>query len=281
MDGKPRREALNALDALDLTLSFMREIARVLTLDASTKREGTVIDNLITVHEAATQKLIISHLPYVRRFSSRNVESNEDPEDVFQVAFIGLQSATRRFDPERSVRFMIYSAFWMRQAISRWRADEGTQVRVPVHRFEKLAKLDAMIDKRDIRSDRGVSDAELAEGVDVSLDEVKLLRSIPRIPIDLQCGDWDSLFPVQEIEDSIESLETQKIVRDVLEGLNDRQAAIIKMRFGIGQDSEMTLEEIGQMYGVTRERIRQIEAKALEYLSHPARKSRLKMLLGL
>lgn len=281
MDGKQRREALNALDALDLTLMFMREIARVLVLDASTTREGTIIDNLITVHEVATQKLILSHLPYVRRFSSRYVESGEDPEDVFQVAFIGLQSSTRRFDPERGVRFVIYSAFWMRQAISRWRADEGAQIRVPVHRSEKLAKLDAVIEKRDIRSDRGVFDAELAEEVDVSLEEVKLLRGIPRISIDIQHDDWDIILPSQEIDTSIEDMETQRIVADVLEDLNDRQRAIIKMRFGIGQDNEMTLEEIGQMYGVTRERIRQIEAKALVYLSHPARKSRLKTLLGL
>lgn len=280
MDGKPRREALNAIDALDLTLTFMREMACALGVDDTTKGEGNIIDDLITVHEVATQKLIMSHLPYVRRFSSRSVEGDEDPEDVFQVAFIGLQSSTRRFDPERGVRFVIYSAFWMRQAISRWRADEGAQIRVPVHRFEKLVKIDSAIDKLDIRSDRGVSDTELAEEADVPLEEVRLLRKIPRVAVSPQCGDWDSLFPAQEIETGIDLLETQRIVSDVLEELNDRQAAIIKMRFGIGQDSEMTLEEIGQMYGVTRERIRQIEAKALAYLSHPARKSRLKTLLG-
>lgn len=281
MDGKQRREALKALDALDLTLMFMREIARVLVIDAFTKREGTIIDNLITMHEVAAQKLIMSHLPYVRRFSSRYVESGEDPEDVFQVAFMGLQSSTRRFDPERGVRFVIYSAFWMRQAISRWRADEGAQIRVPVHRYDKLAKIDAAFEKRDIRYDRGVSDVELAEEVDFNIEEVKLLRCIPRFTVDLQQDDWDRILPAQELETSIEDMETQKIVDDALEDLNDRQRAIIKMRFGIGQDNEMTLEEIGQMYGVTRERIRQIEAKALLYLSHPARKSRLKTLLGL
>ena len=281
MDGKPRREALNALDALDLTLTFMREMASVMGLDASAKGGGIIIDNLITVHEVATQKLIMSHLPYVRRFSSRNVEGDEDPEDVFQVAFIGLQSSTRRFDPERGVRFVIYSAFWMRQAISRWRADEGAQIRVPAHRFEKLAKIDAAIDKLDIRSDRGVSDNELAEEVDVTIEEARLLREIPRVTVSPECEDWDSILPAQEIDSRIVLLETKRIVSDILEDLNERQAAIIKMRFGIGQDSEMTLEEIGQIYGVTRERIRQIEAKALVYLSHPARKSRIKTLLGL
>jgi RNA polymerase primary sigma factor len=281
MDGKPRREALNALDALDLTLTFMREMASVLGLDASAKGGGALIDNLITVHEVATQKLIMSHLPYVRRFSSRNVEGDEDPEDVFQVAFIGLQSSTRRFDPERGVRFMIYSAFWMRQAISRWRADEGAQIRVPAHRFDKLAKIDAAIDKLDIRSDRSVSDRELADEADVTLAEARLLREIPRMIVSPECEDWENIFPAQEIELHIITLETQRVVSDLLKELDDRQADIIKMRFGIGHDREMTLEEIGQIYGLTRERIRQIEAKALLYLSHPARKYSLKTLLGL
>lgn len=281
MDGKHRREALHALDALDLTLPLMREIADALKSSPSTAQEGAIVDNLVTWNEAATQKLIISHLPYVRRFSSRIAEAHEDPEDVFQIAFMGLQLSTRRFDPERGVRFVIYSTFWMRQAVTRWRADEGGQIRVPAHRFDKLVKLDAAIDKLDIRSDRGAYDAELADAVNISSDEALQLRSIPRIPVNLEYDDWDRLVPPQELECSIELLETQNIVSDALEQLNDRDADVIRMRFGIGQDNEMTLEEIGQIYGVSRQRIQQIEAKAMGQLSHPARKSRMKMLLGI
>ncbi len=281
MDGKHRREALRALDALDLTLPLMKEIVHALKSSPSSEDEGAIVDNLVTWNEAATQQLIISHLPYVRRFSSRIAEAHEDPEDVFQVAFMGLQLSTRRFDPERGVRFVIYSTFWMRQAVTRWRADEGGQIRVPAHRFDKLVKLDAAIDKLDIRSDRGAYDAELADAVNISSDEALQLRSIPRIPVNLESDDWDRLVPPQEPECSIELIETQNIVFDALEQLNDRDADVIRMRFGIGQDNEMTLEEIGQIYGVSRQRIQQIEAKAMGQLSHPARKSRMKMLLGI
>jgi RNA polymerase primary sigma factor len=210
------------------------------------------------------------------------VENGEDPEDVFQVAFTGLQRSTRRFAPEFEIRFFVYSSFWIKQALTRWRADEGTAIRVPVHRHENLAKLDRATESLDVRADSTVSDADLAVELGWSIKEVRQFRRIPRqaeYPEGIDA--WDDLLPEPEIEDFFDQAETESIVTDVLAELQERQADVIRMRFGIGRDAEMTLEEIGELYGVTRERIRQIEAKALDHLSHPVRKRRLQALLGM
>ncbi len=281
MDGKRRREALSALEALDLSLAFHKDLVHRLEQFPACQAEASQLESEILISESATEHLIREHLPYVRRFASRNVEEGEDPEDVFQVAFMGLQRSTRRFDPERGYRFLIYATYWMRQAIMRWRADEGAAIRIPVHRNEKIIKLDRALDRLDTRIGGAVSDLELAEELEWTIDEVRQFRRIPReaeYPESLD--DWDDLLPEPSAVDVFDQAETERIVTDALADLPERQADVIRMRFGIGRDSEMTLEEIGQIYGVTRERIRQIEAKGLDRLSHPGRKRRLQELLG-
>lgn len=282
MDGKRRREALAALEALELSLAFHKELVRRLEQFPACQAEASQLEAEILITESATEHLIREHLPYVRRFASRNVEEGEDPEDVFQVAFMGLQRSTRRFDPERGYRFLIYATYWMRQAIMRWRADEGAAIRIPVHRNEKVTKLDHALDRLDVRVGGAVSDLDLAEELEWAIDEVRQFRGIPReaeYPASLD--DWDNLLPEPPEVDVFGQAETERIVTDALADLPERQADVIRMRFGIGRDSDMTLEEIGQIYGVTRERIRQIEAKGLDRLSHPGRKRRLQELLGM
>lgn len=282
MDGKRRRQAVAALESLDFSLAFYNELVRALEQDSARQEQASLLGAQISVFEAATEHLIRDHLPYVRRFASRSVEEGEDPEDVFQVAFIGLQRSTRRFDPERGYRFLIYASYWMRQAIIRWRADEGSAIRIPVHRSEKIAKLDRALGALDARADGIVSDNELAAKLEWTLDEVRQFRGIPReAEYPDSIDDWDDLLPERDTEQPFDRAETEWIVADALAELQERQADVIRMRFGIGRDDEMTLEEIGQLYGVTRERIRQIEAKALKYLSHPKRKQRLQALLGM
>ncbi|WP_173861097.1 sigma-70 family RNA polymerase sigma factor [Tabrizicola sp. TH137] len=282
MDGKRRREALGALEALDLSMAFQKELVRRLEQFPACQAEASQLEAEILISESATEHLIREHLPYVRRFASRNVEEGEDPEDVFQVAFMGLQRSTRRFDPERGYRFLIYATYWMRQAIMRWRADEGAAIRIPVHRNEKVTKLDRALDRLDVWVGGAVSDLDLAEELEWAIDEVRQFRGIPReaeYPASLD--DWDNLLPEPPEVDVFDQAETESIVTDALAYLPERQADVIRMRFGIGRDSDMTLEEIGQIYGVTRERIRQIEAKGLDRLSHPGRKRRLQELLGM
>ncbi|MCL3882548.1 sigma-70 family RNA polymerase sigma factor [Marivita sp. GX14005] len=282
MDGKRRREALAALEALDLSLAFHKELVRRLEQFPACQAEASQLEAEILISESATEHLIREHLPYVRRFASRNVEEGEDPEDVFQVAFMGLQRSTRRFDPERGYRFLIYATYWMRQAITRWRSDEGAAIRIPVHRNEKITKLDRALERLDVRVGGGVSDLELAEELEWTIDEVRQFRGIPReaeYPASLD--DWDNLLPEPSEVDVFDQAETERIVTEALADLPERQADVIRMRFGIGRETDMTLEEIGQIYGVTRERIRQIEAKGLDRLSHPGRKRRLRELLGM
>ncbi len=282
MDGKRRREALAALESLDLSLAFYKELVRRLEQVPACQVQASQLDAEILVFESATEHLIREHLPYVRRFASRNVEEGDEPEDVFQVAFMGLQRSTRRFDPERGYRFLIYATYWMRQAVTRWRADEGAAIRIPVHRYEKIAKLDRALDRLDVRVGGAVSDHELANELECTLDEVRQFRGIPReAEYPASIDDWDNLLPEPEEAKAFDQAEIERIVTDALAELQERQADVIRMRFGIGRDADMTLEEVGQLYGVTRERIRQIEAKGLDRLSHPGRKRRLQALLGM
>jgi RNA polymerase primary sigma factor len=281
MDGKRRREALAALEALDLSLAFHKELVRSLEQNLANPEHANWLEAQISVFEAANEQLIHEHLPYVRRFSSRNVEEGEEPEDVFQVAFMGLQRSTRRFDPERGYRFVIYASYWMRQAIVRWRADEGAAIRIPVHWKDKIARFDLALDKLDVRAVGTVSDNDLAVELEWTTKEVSQFRGIPRVAeYPESIDDWDDLLSEQEDTNEFDQLENERIVFDALAELPEREADIIRMRFGIGRDADMTLEEIGQVYGVTRERIRQIEAKGLDRLSHPGRKRRLQELLG-
>ena len=282
MDGKRRREALAALEALDLSLAFHKELVRGLQQVPACHVEASQLKAEILVFETATEHLIREHLPYVRRFASRNVEEGEEPEDVFQVAFMGLQRSTRRFDPERGDRFLIYATYWMREAITRWRADEGAAIRLPVPRNKKIAKLDRALDRLDVRISGAVSDEELAAELEWTIDEVRQFRGVPReaeYPASVE--DWDNLLPEPEEGNVFDQAETERIVKDALAELPENEAKVIGMRFGIGHVSEMTLEKIAQNCNLTRERIRQIEAAGLDRLRHPGRKRRLQRLLGM
>ncbi|TGR23337.1 MULTISPECIES: sigma-70 family RNA polymerase sigma factor [unclassified Mesorhizobium] len=282
MDGKRRREALQALEALDLSPAFQGAIVTVLAEQPSFVRASRELTGLISVFETAVERLVIEHLPYARRFAARNAEDREDPEDVFQVAFIGLQRATRRFDAEHGHRFVHYSTFWMKQFLTRWRGDEGALIRVPVHRHQRLADLDRAIERLDARNGCPPTDDELAIELAWPLESVRQFLRIPRQCFDLGClDDWEGVGSEADQEHFLGRAEMARIASEALVELPERQADVIRMRFGIGRDDEMTLEEIGQIYGVTRERIRQIEAKGLKYLSHPARKRPLQALLGI
>lgn len=282
MHGKKRREALEALETLDFSLAFFRELVRAVEEADPNGELASWLDTQIGVFEDTTDALIRAHLPYARRFAVRNVAPSEDPEDVFQVAFIGLQRSTRRFDPQYGARFVTYCTFWMSQALTRWRADEGSAIRVPVHRHGHLIKLDKTIDMLDMWAQDSVPDSNLASELEWPVHEVRQLRQIPRLAeYPDETDSWDEVFSIPEQANFCEQEEIRRIISNTLDGLPEREADVIRKRFGIGQDQEMTLEEIGQLYGVTRERIRQIEAKGLNQLLHPSRKRRLQTMLGI
>ncbi|MDE0922704.1 sigma-70 family RNA polymerase sigma factor [Aurantimonas coralicida] len=282
MDGKRRREALAALEALDFSLAFHKELVRSLEQEQANLEHSIQLDGLISNYEVATERLVREHLPYARRFAARNVEEGEDPEDVFQVAYTGLQRSTRRFDPDRGSRFVIYCTFWMKQALTRWRADEGATIRIPVHRHAGLVELDRAIDNLNVGADAAVSESALAGHLGWHIGELRQFRRVPReaqYPENNEA--WDNIIKAPMTTDSVDMADTKRVVAEALAELPERQADVIRMRFGIGRDTTMTLEEVGHVYGVTRERIRQIEGKALRYLSQPNRIRGLKTLLAI
>ncbi|RWK29807.1 sigma-70 family RNA polymerase sigma factor [Mesorhizobium sp.] len=287
MDGKRRREALRALEALDLSLAFQGAMVKVLAEHPSFVGTSRELTGLISTFEKAVERLIMEHLPYARRFAARNVEEGEDPEDVFQVAIIGLQRASQRFDPERGHRFIVYSTFWMKQALTRWRADEGRLVRVPAHRHEDLAALRQALERLELELNRTPKPDEIAQCLDWPLEKIRMLQSILTIPISLEDveAEIDAQTSAEDFGIKTEyEIDYKLLMRsfvDVLYDLTPREERILRLRFGMNLKYDRTLEEVGQQFDLTRERIRQIEKNALRTLKHPSRTRKLKPFLEL
>lgn len=281
IEGKRRRLAIQGLEKLDLSAIFFKALGKHLSSQADQKAIADNIHALLDQLEAITARLIDAHLPYARRFASRYSEEGEDLEDVFQIAFMGLQRATRRFDPERGTPFSLYATAWMRQTVSRWRADEKALIRIPVHRHSDLVSLDQAVDRLSIELGRTPTSGELATDREWSEAYVEKLQLAPRVQVEWDdLGlEWDLSPPYQE--QHLDQLQTAGVIEEALAELDPRHADIIRKRFGFESGGEMTLEEVGQIYGVTRERIRQIEAKALRFLSHAGRVRRLRSLVGM
>ena len=281
MNGRHRRQALEALETLSLSLLFYKAMIGRLAEHGPYLEAYFRLDAAISAFEMATERLILEHLPYARRVAARSVEDGEDLEDAFQVAFMGLERSIHRFDPERNHRFMIYASFWINQALMRWRADEGRIVRIPVHRHQELEHLDRAVEWLDARHAPSSTEARLAIELGWSKKKVQMLLRIPRHWSNLDWEKWEEIILDQDHKDAFDQAETAWIVSEALAELPERQANVIRMRFGIDQDDKMTLQEIGHIYGVTRERIRQIEAIGLARLSHPRRKRLMQTLLGI
>lgn len=280
MDGKRRRQAYEALDTLELSLEFYKTVIQSQSVQEGSIGKAHRLSDIVAALETAVERLLIEHLPYARRFASRNVEKGEDPEDVFQIAFTGLQRSTGRFDPKRGVRFGAYSMFWMRQAVMRWRADEGALIRIPVHRQSRVAEFDKAVQQLEARYGRLPTQVELVAELGWTTGDVDDIERIPRRCSELvDASEWYNMTYMSDPEEAIVLAEVTRIVAEALSELPERQADVIRKRFGIGCAEEMTLEEIGQIYGVTRERIRQIEAKGLARLARLGSKRRLQTLL--
>ena len=281
MDGKSRRQALEALDTLELKQKLQHEIVNSLKENESEYENAIWLDELLSTIEAANERLILDYLPFARRFASRNVDDGEEPEEVFQVAFGGMLHAMQRFDLKRGDRFTAYSMYWMSQAVSIWRKKESGLVRIPAHRYDEMPKIDWAEEKLDTLTNGFVSDVDLAIELGWTILKVREYRGFPRQALSPEDADeWDMLLPMPVIEDILSLDESARIVNEELDALGDRSANVLRMRYGIGRDKEMTLEEIAKIYGVTRERIRQIETKAFDKIRHPARMQKLWPKLG-
>lgn len=269
------------LDSLRLNTSLLFGLVKVAATDAHESANAFVA--AMASYLQAREQMAAANLKLAFYIAKKYLYSGEPLDDLTQEANIGLMKAVERFDWRRGYKFSTYATWWIRQQVSRAVADTVRTIRIPVHVHEKLQRLSKETRAFESETGRSPEPAEIAERLGISLRNLETIERVPQepTPIDdefdeglIDASAYDSLVSPDPFESCAESQFCQA-VDSVISTLKRKEEKVTRLRFGIGVNNSFTLEEVGVAYGVTRERIRQIEAKSLQKLRNPVHSDQL------
>jgi RNA polymerase primary sigma factor len=259
--------------------------------EATDEEERARLQQIIRRGDMARQRLIRANLRLVVSVAARYRGYGVPLSDLIQEGNMGLMHAIDKFEPERGNKFSTYATWWIRHAVGRAIADQGRTIRLPVHMAEKIRKVKEAAYRVSQRTGNEATIQQIAEEMELPPEKVEELLQFAQHPISFEApvGEEDGsatlgdFLPDQDSQSPLEAALDSGIhedIREALSTLTPREAKIIHLRYGLRDGREHTLEEVGQKYGLTRERIRQIEKDALRKLRHPSRSRKLRSFLG-
>lgn len=263
---------------------YLREMSQYQMLSA--EEEKAIALRIQQGDEVAKNELVEANLRLVVSLARHYKNCGLSFQDLIQEGNIGLITAAEKFDISKGFRFSTYASWWIKQALSRAIADQSRVIRIPVYMTENINKFKKIERQLTTELNREPTLEEIAKVMEIPVPQAKEIQSyiVEPTSLDIQVGDDDDTTIGSFVEDTHFINPEVAYIRDsagqvvdsILDTLSEREANILRLRFGIGREKTMTLEEVGKEYNLTKERVRQIESKALRKLRHPSRANRLK-----